>query len=323
MVNYTKKQDLRAKFSISHNADIDLADKPILMTGEGFFCFQPWLGEKKPNDEGNKSMYEVAFAMPKSCPAFKALHKLIVAITKETFGKERNVNYPLKCGTNYIEGLLANQDLSTEEREKIEDTYGNLRDHVYFNAKSQFLLNDPEKPERPDQLLDVALRPVDGKDVNGGDIARISIAPYLYRKKGNKGIALGLRACQILAKGSYSSSGSGDAAKAFTADEDQIEDDAAGAFIGGDADDEPSIGEGFDVVSPEEVSPTAEELAAEEAAEKAAKVKWLAEKAEKAEKAKKTREARAAKKKADEEAAEALKEEPEEDDGEIGDSMFG
>jgi len=319
--NYTAKQSVRAEFSITHNNAQDLTENPVLMTPEGFFCFRPWLGEKKKNDDGGKDMFEVAFAMPKKCVAAKALYGKISEFLKAEFTTERGVVHPIKDGDKFIDGLKEEPNANKAE---IEDKYGDLRGHVYFNAKSMFPLNDPEKPERPDQLLDVYLRPIDGKDVNGGDIARVSVAPYVYRKKGNKGVALDLRACQILAKGAYSGSGGGNAAAAFTADEPLLEDDAAGAFAGEEEVVEtPDVNEGIEaIMDVDDAEAEKAALDAKLAADAEAEKKRLA-----AEKRKANKLAKEAKAKAEAEAAEAAEaaedEEDEEDDADIGDSMFG
>jgi len=307
MIEYTKNQAANAKFAIERNSKLDMSEirktKPVMMTGEGFICFMPNLAEPREDDNGRLS-YDIAIAIPNTCPSIRALAAQLQVAHKGEYGTSRKAKFPLKKGNDYVEEHKENPEVKPEDKDK----YDNLIDHIYFNAKTLFELNADGKEA---QLIDNRMAPLDASDLNGGDIIRIQIAPYFYTTKGNRGTALGLRSVQRLAKGDFSG-GFTDTAGAFTA-VGVDEDDAAGAFAS--QADEP-IEDGFDGVeadrAPEEAAAAKAELAAKKKAEAAAK-----------------RKANAAKKKAEAEAAAAAEAEAEpeadenDDDADLGDdSLF-
>lgn len=304
MPNYTKNQEENERFALSSNekkiAKSDLDKPETIMTGEGFICFKPYLDEKKPsmNKGEDPKMYEMAIAIPKTSKVGKQLHGYVTSLLKHHFKGQKKLQMPFKPGDDIVDDAIKSAELMIddpdkleEELDKIANTIGALRGHIFFNAKTKFDLNeDPEKP----QCIDEKMRLLETSKVNGGDIVRIQICPYIYDVGANKGVAFGLRAVQRLAKGEFSSSGGGNAAGAFTAaDTDDDEDDSAGAFAA------PVEDAGIE----DDVAAAEEETAAEaKAAEEARK-----------EKNRKAREARA-KRKAEKEAAEAAEAEEEEDE---------
>ena len=290
MNTLTENSAEHAQAAISYNSKVT-GDKPVFMTGEGIICFKPWLAEARTNDKGIKN-YEIAVAFPEKCQALKDLGSRVVAFKKEVWGDARKLSMPFKKGSDYCETYLADTELTPEEIETFEERYGWMRGYVFFNAKTKFDLNEDEtKP----QLIDRLRRLQDPSKVNGGAVVRLMVAPFKFETSGNKGVALGLRGCQVL-KESESFSGQRNSASAFGAVGEPDEDDAAGAFA------EPDPAEEL-TPQPEE----AEEILAAEA-EAAAKKKAAADK---------RKAAAAAKKKAAEE-AEAGADAPLEDD-----SMFG
>jgi len=308
MIEYTKNQSANAKFAIERNSKLDMSDirktKPVMMTGEGFICFMPNLAEPREDDNGRLS-YDIAIAIPNTCPSIRALAAQLQVAHKGEYGTSRKAKFPLKKGNDYVEEHKENPEVKPEDKDK----YDNLIDHIYFNAKTLFELNADGKEA---QLIDNRMAPLDASDLNGGDIIRIQIAPYFYTTKGNRGTAVGLRSVQRLAKGDFSG-GFTDTASAFAA-VGVDEDDAAGAFAS-QADE--SIEDDF---NGEEADTAAEEAAAAKAE--------LAAKKKKADAAAKRKD-NAAKKKADAAAAAAAAAEAEaeadedDDDADLGDdSLF-
>ena len=103
-----------------------------------------------------------------------------------------------------------------------------MRGHIFLNAKTKYPLNEEGKDA---QLIDHNLAELDPEKVFGGAIVRIQIAPYAYNQPGNKGIAFGLRAVQVLKKSDWSGNGGGNAAGNFGSATSQDETEtAADAF---------------------------------------------------------------------------------------------
>jgi hypothetical protein len=211
MINYTKEQNENAKFALKLNANCD-PDKPILMTGECFICFKPYLTEKRPKQDGSEGMFEIAIAIPMDCPVGKSIIAYMGQFKLDKFGKTRGVRVPFKKGNDYIESMK--EDASPKEILEIDEKYGNLKDHFFFNAKTKFALNSDD-PDKEPQLIDEYGDALDTSKVYGGAVIRAQIAPFSYNVPGNKGVSFGLRAIQVLKKSEFGGDGGQDHSSAF------------------------------------------------------------------------------------------------------------
>lgn len=221
---YTTDMKAHQEDALGFNKNADL-NKPLLMTGQGFVCFKPYLAEKRPpmNDGAGDGAYEIAVAFPEDCPAIKDIMSRTKTFLQENFEGERKIRKPFKKGDDYIESLL--EDVDSDEKEEIESTYGKMRGHIYFTAKTKFPLN--EEGSDP-QLIDHNLAELDPEKIFGGDIVRLQIAPYAYRTAGNKGVAFGLRAVQRLKKSDWAfTAGGTDVASNFGSASSQDETESA------------------------------------------------------------------------------------------------
>lgn len=223
---YTTEIEDHREQAMSYNEKTD-QEKPLFMTAQGFICFKPYLAEPKPKKDGTPGNYEIGFATPANCPVIKDIIAKVKEFKRANFKNQRGIKMPFKLGTDYLNKLL--EDTTKEEAEEIEERYGKMRDHVYFNLKTKFFLNeDPEKP----QLIDHNKAALDPEKVFGGAIGRVILAPYAYVNPENKGISLGLRCFQQLKKSDFSSNWQ-NAAQAFgsATNQDPVE-SAADAFSG-------------------------------------------------------------------------------------------
>lgn len=223
---YTDDLKAHQKDALEFNKNAD-KEKPLLMTGQGFICFKPYLAEKRPAMQGvGDGAYELAIAVPADCPVLKQIKDIVKTMAKEKFEGQRKIKIPFKDGNDYLDSIL--EDATKEEVIEINERYGKMKDHVFFNAKTKYPLNEEG---RDPQLIDHNLAELDPEKVFGGAIVRIQIAPYTFVRPGNKGVALGLRAVQVLKKSDWSGSTGGNAASNFGSAESQDDtESAADAF---------------------------------------------------------------------------------------------
>ena len=216
IIEYTEHQKDNDTLAIGFNKDIDINDKYAkLLTGEGFACFKPGLSE--PDEKGK---YKLAVAFPEGSAIFKQIQGFVAAFKKEKFGDKRGLKMPLKSGKKYIENKLSTLEEEGADDEIIQqfkDNYGHLAGCWYINTSTNYPLNDPTG-KRAATLLGPNLAPIDGEDVDGQDIVRIKFNMFAYDTDGNRGVALGLRACQLLKKGNFQGGdGGGDNTDGFSA----------------------------------------------------------------------------------------------------------
>jgi len=246
MINYTEKHEHNAKFAVTKNANVDAADQySLLMTGEGFVCFKPFLDEMKENRKG-RDAYEICVAFPEKCAALRDIMEKVKEFKNSEFQKKRGANLPFKKGSDYIDNKIEKLELEgadADEIAQVEQNYGAMRGHIFFSAKTYFSLSHEmdkktqqpmDKPLVKPQLIDWNLRPCNGDAVNGKSIVRVQVHPYAYTNPENFGVALGLRSVQLLAKGEEYGGGSNDSAGAFesTGNEKEDEEDASASFAG-------------------------------------------------------------------------------------------
>jgi len=211
MINYTKERDENAKFALELNANCD-PDKPILMTGECFICFKPYLTEKRLKQDLTEGMFEIAIAIPSDCPVGKSIIAFMAQFKLDKFGKARGIRVPFKKGNDYLDSMK--EDASPKEILEIDEKYGNLKDHFFFNAKTKFALNSDD-PDKEPQLIDEYGDALDASKVYGGAVIRAQIAPFSYNVPGNKGVSFGLRAIQVLKKSEFGGDGGQNHSNAF------------------------------------------------------------------------------------------------------------
>lgn len=222
---YTSDMKAHQDDALGFNKNAD-SEKPLFMTGQGFICFKPYLAEKRPAQNGGEGAYEIAVAFPADCPAIKDIINRTKTFLQSKFEGQRNIRKPFKKGSDYVDSLL--EDATAEEAAQIEENYGKMRDHIFLNAKTKYPLNEENKDP---QLIDHNLAALDPEKVFGSAIVRIQIAPYSYNQPGNKGVAFGLRAVQVLKKSDWSGNGGGNAASNFGSATSQDETEtAADAF---------------------------------------------------------------------------------------------
>jgi hypothetical protein len=220
---YTTDQKLHQADALGFNKNAD-ADSPLFMTAQGFICFKPYLAEKRPTQTGGEGSYEIAVAFPADCPGIKDIMARTKTFLQSKFDGQRGIRKPFKKGDDYVASLLEDADNPDEMEEK----YGKMRGHIFLNAKTKFPLNEEG---RDPQLIDHNLAELNPEKVFGGAIVRIQIAPYAYNQPGNKGVAFGLRAVQVLKKSDWSGNGGGNAAGNFGSASSQDETEtAADAF---------------------------------------------------------------------------------------------
>lgn len=155
-----------------------------LVTGVGrgsyVHVFEPRLNELSGAEE-----YSMAFLIPKTDSQTLAGLKAAIeaaANAKWPDGKRPpNLRSPLRDG----------------DTEKSDDPA--YAGHYWINLKGR------DKPG----IVDAAVQPVlDSREFVSGDFCRVSVNAYGYDKKGNRGVAFGLRNIQVTAKGDPLSGGS-------------------------------------------------------------------------------------------------------------------
>lgn len=153
------------------------AQQPKLTTPEFRVSF-PSLFEARAAEEGQKAKYSVAMIFRKTDPALAKLRAAIDKAGRDHFGgaweSVKHMKPTIRDGA---------------EKEKL-DGYGPT---VVFASASSM--------RRPG-VVGPDLAPIlDASDIYAGCFGRATLVPYAYDKKGNKGVALGLRNFQKLRDG--------------------------------------------------------------------------------------------------------------------------
>lgn len=214
-IEYSEQQKQNDKLAMKFNTNLDMTDKYAkILTGEGFVCFKPGLTEK--DEKGN---YKLPVAFPEGSEIYKQIKKLVDEYRQHVYGDARKLKMPLKSGKKYLENkieVLEEDGADDEEIQKFKDNYGHLAGCWYINMSTKFELNDPTGKRSPN-LLGPNLAPIDADEIEGTDIVRVKFSLFTFDKGKNKGVALGLRACQLIKKGSWEGGSDSDNTEGFEA----------------------------------------------------------------------------------------------------------
>lgn len=215
-INYTEHQAANDKIAVKFNSAVDVTGKYAkLLSGEGFVCFKPCIEEV--DKKGN---YKLAVAFPEGTEFFNQIKEFVATVKKDFFGDKRgSFKMPLKSGKKYIAdkvSSLTDEGADDEEIDDFKANYGHLSGSWFINLTTKFPLNDPTpNTKRKPTLLGPNMAPIDASEIEGTDIVRIKFVIFAWDGDDGRGVSMGLRACQLLKKGSWEGGDGGDSTDGF------------------------------------------------------------------------------------------------------------
>lgn len=137
------------------------------------------------NDLNGEEEYSMQLIIPKSEKAFiKKLNDAVQEAANDKWnGKPpKALRHPLR-------------DADAEAEQRDEDVQPHLENCYFMNVTQKSRFGKPQVVDKDrDEILDPS-------EFQSGDYCRVSINPFAYDQKGNKGVSFGLGNVQVLAKG--------------------------------------------------------------------------------------------------------------------------